>query len=85
MSTGGGRGRGVGWELLTNFQLLILSPNLLKSKFPYVHWGVGVVGGGGGGVGRFGYQLPTFDPESKSAKTQISLCPWGGVWWVVGD
>ena len=32
-------------------------------------------GGGGGGVWT---QLPTFDPESKSAKIQNSLCQWEG-------
>ena len=51
----------------TNFQLLILSLNLPKTKFPYVHYG----GVGGGGVHD---QLWTFDPESKSAKNWNSLC-----------
>ena len=58
------RGGGFG----TNFQLLMLSLNLLKSKIPYVS---------GGGVGVWN-QLPTFDPESKSAKIHKSLCKWGG-------
>ena len=39
----------------TNFQLLMLSPNLIKSKIP-------MSGRGGGG------QFPTFDAESKFAK-----------------
>ena len=55
--------------LATNFQVLILSPNLLKTKFPNVCWGEG--GGGGGGW------WPTFCPESKSTKNQIALCPLG--------
>ena len=38
----------------TNFQLLMLSPNLLKSKVP-IFWGWGL------GVG--GNQFPTFDAE----------------------
>ena len=54
---GGGRGEGV---LGTNFQLLMLSPSLLKPKGPIM---VLVVGGGWG----VGNQLPTFDAESKSA------------------
>ena len=65
MSAGGGGGGGVSG---TNFQLLILSLNLLKSKIPCVSWG-------GGGVRN---QLPTFDPESKSPKIQNSLCQLGG-------
>ena len=62
MSVGreGGGGSGI------NFQLLIPSLNLLKSKIPYVS------GEGGGGLD------PTFDPESKSAKIQKSLCQPGG-------
>ena len=55
------------------FQLLMLSPNLLKSNIPYVQWG----GGGrrvGGGVG-CKVDFPTFDAESKSAKIPNSLCP----------
>ena len=44
------------------FQLLMLSPNLLKSQSP-----VGV----GGGL--HDSQLPTFDDESKSAKIPKSL------------
>ena len=41
----------------TNFILLMLSPNLLKSKVPIFR--------GGRGVG--GNQFPTFDAESKFA------------------
>ena len=59
-----------GGRLVTaKFQLLMLSPNLLKFQIPYVH-------GGGGGVGDG--QLPTFDAESKSAKISNSLCGGGG-------
>ena len=47
-------------EGVTNFQFLMLSPNLLKTKFYYVQWGLG------GGVSSD--QLPTFDAECKSAK-----------------
>ena len=42
---------------------------MLKTKFPYVCRG-------GGGVSD---QLPTFDPESKSAKNQLFLCLLGPV------
>ena len=62
---GGGRGgevRGVGG---TNFQLLMLSSNLLKSKIP-------VTGEGGGG---WWNQLSTFDAELKFAKIQ-NPCDW---------
>ena len=51
---------GVG-GLSTNFQFLMLSPNLLRSQIPCME--------GGGEVGD---QLPTFDDESKSAKIQNS-------------
>ena len=67
MLGGGGGGRGSE----TNFELLILSLNLLKTKFPYVHFERGGIQD----------QLPTFDPESKSAlKTKFSyVClGWGG-------
>ena len=46
---------------LTNFQLLMPSPNLLKSPNS-------LYGGAGGGVGD---QLPTFNAESRSAQFQI--------------
>ena len=47
---------------MANFQLSMVSPNLLKSQ--------SLVGGGGGGGGEGVHdgQLPTFDAESKSAK-----------------
>ena len=48
--------------MMANFQLLILSSNLLKFQY-----------GGVGGV--HDGQLPTFDAESKSAKIPIQ---WGG-------
>ena len=61
----GGIGWGGGGYWETNFKLLILSPNLLKTKFLYVQWG---------GVGwSLGDKLPTFDAESKSVKNQIFL------------
>ena len=47
------------------FQLLMLSPNLLKSQSPL-----------GGGV--HDGQLPTFDAESKSAKIPKSIHGVGG-------
>ena len=65
---GGGGGGGGGW-MTANFQLLMLSPNLLKSQSPFM-----VVGGGGVCDG----QLPTFDAESKSAKIPKSLYGGGG-------
>ena len=52
---------------MTNFQLLMLSPNLLKSQSP-------ITVGGGGGVSD--NQFPTFDAESKSA--QIPKSHYGG-------
>ena len=55
---------GGGGLVTTNFQLLMLSPNLLKSQIPY----------GGGGV-MTNFQL---DAESKSAKIPNSLYGWGG-------
>ena len=54
---------------MTNFQLLIFSPNLLKTQIPYT-----VLEGGWG----LGIQLSTFDAESKSAKTPNSLYGGGG-------
>ena len=52
--------------LVTYLQLLMLSTNLLKSPIPKsLYSGIG------------GYQLPTFDAESKSAKIQ-SLFKVGG-------
>ena len=62
----GGSG-GVGL-VMTNFQLLMLCPNMLKSQIPYM-----VRGGGGGNK--------LFDAESKSAKIPNSLYgggEWGG-------
>ena len=64
MGGGGGRG-GVGG---TNFQLLILSSNLLKSK---IHMS-GREEGRGGGRGDWWNQLSTFDAEFKFAKIQNS-------------
>ena len=59
-------GRVGGGFMTVNFQLLMLSPNQLKSNIPYAP------GKGRGGV--HDGQLPTFDAESKSAKIQNSLC-----------
>ena len=68
---GGGGGRGVAG---TNYQLLMLSSNLLKSKTP-------MYGGGGRGWGWWN-QLSTFDAEFKFAKIQNSYVQWGGGgWW----
>ena len=53
--------------MTANFQLLMLSPNLLKSQSPFMV---------GGGV--HDGQLPTFDAESKSAKIPKSLYGGGG-------
>ena len=63
---GGGKGGGV---VGTNFQLLMLSSNLLKSK-------ISMSGGWGGD---WWNQLSTFDAEFKFAKIQNSH-----VWWVGG-
>ena len=62
-------GGGVGG---TNFQFLMLSSNLLKSKIP-------MSGMGGGGFG-WCAQLSTFDAEFKFAKIQISYVRGGGGW-----
>ena len=67
MSSGGGGGAG-GGRVVPNFQILMLSPNLLKTKFPYV-WCV--CRGGGGGCS--GDQLATFNAKSKSAKILYTL------------
>ena len=54
-----------------NFQLLMLSPNLLKSQIPFmVGWGRG--------PGWAGIQLSTFDAESQSAKISNSFYGGGG-------
>ena len=55
----------------TNFQLLMLSSNLLKSKIPISR---------GGGRGWWN-QLSTFDAEFKFAKIQNSDFQGGGGWW----
>ena len=52
----------------TNFQLLMPSSNLLKSKIPMLRVG-GRVGGN---------QFPTFDAEFKFAKIQNSHVEGGG-------
>ena len=68
----GGGGGGVGGLVETNFQLLMLSSNLLKSKIPMLREGGG------------GNQFPTFDAEFKFAKIQNSHVRWGlggGDWW----
>ena len=63
---------GAGGLVMTNFQHLMLGPNLLKSQSPIT------VGAGGGG-GRAGYnQFPTSDAESKSAKILKSHYSGGG-------
>ena len=59
----------------TNFQLLMLSSNLLKSK---IHMSDGGGGGGGGGGGACGNQFPTFDAEFKFTKIQNSHVGGGG-------
>ena len=66
-------GGGGGGLVETNFQLLMLSSNLLKSKIPMLR-----VGGGGGACGN---QFPTFDPEFKFPKIQNSHVEGG---WVGG-
>ena len=57
----------------TNFQLLMPSPNLLKSTVPIFR-----NGGGGGSGGAHGSQFPTFDAESKFAKIHSSHLGGGG-------
>ena len=54
----------------TNFQLLMLSSNLLKSNIPMFR-------AQGGGVGAHGNQFPTFDAEFKFAKIQNSYVKGG--------
>ena len=58
--------------MTANFQLLMLSPNLLKFQ-------KSLYGGHRRGRGVHDCQLPTFDAESESAKIPKSLCTqWGG-------
>ena len=54
-----------------HYQVLMPSPNLLKSQILYTVEGGG--GGGGGGGGEHGTQHLTFDAESKSAKIRKSF------------
>ena len=54
----------------TNFQLLMLSSNLLKSKIPI---------SGRGGRGEWSNQLSTFDAEFKFAEIQNSILGGGGL------
>ena len=69
---GGGFG---GRFVETNFQLLMLSSNLLKAKIPM----------SGGGRGVCGNQFPTFDAEFKFSKIQNSYVQWGGGGWGGGS
>ena len=71
--SGGGGGGGRGRCMMANFQLLMLSPNLLKSQSPFT-----VGGGGGWGWEVHDGQLLTLDAESKSAKIPKSLCTRAG-------
>ena len=57
---------GEGGLVETNFQLLMLGSNFLKSKNPMFSVCVGEGGGGGN-------QFQTFDAESKFAKNFISF------------
>ena len=61
-------GGGGGGFVETNFQLLMLSPNLLKSQISICMWRGGVRGS----------QFPTFDGESKFAKIPNSHVQVGG-------
>ena len=56
-------GGGVGG---TNFQLLMVSPNLLKSKIPMSSWG------GGGVVGGTSFQLLMLSPNLLKSKIPMS-------------
>ena len=64
---GGGGGGREGGCVMANFQLLMLSPNLLKSQSPFMV-----------GAGVHDDQLPTVDAESKSAKIPKFLYSGGG-------
>ena len=65
------RGEG-GGSVETNFQLLMLSSNLLKSQIPMSRVGGREVSGN---------QFPTFDAEFKFAKIQNShVQGWGEGW-----
>ena len=63
-----GGGGGVGG---TNFQLLMLSSNLLKSKIP--------MSGAGGGVGGSNFQLLML--SSNLLKSKIPMSGGRGGWW----
>ena len=65
-------GEGVGG---TNFQLLMLSSNLLKSKNSYVQGGGG---GGGSGVGGTNFQFLMLSSNLLKSKILMSGSGWGG-------
>ena len=61
---------GGGGSVETNFQISMLSSNLLRSKIPMFRWGP-----------VSGNQFPTFDAEFKFAKIQNSHVQVGGSQW----
>ena len=64
-----GRQGGGGGFMMANFQLLMLSPNLLKSQTAYAPWGEG-------GFMMANFQLLMLSPTLL--KSQIAYAPWGG-------
>ena len=74
-SSHGGGGGGGSWKPISNFQLLMLSSNLLKSKIP-------MSGGGGGGVGGTNFQLLMLSSNLLKSKIPMSGGGGGGGgWW----
>ena len=65
MKCNGGRGLG------TNFQLLMLSPYLLKSQIPFMVWGLG------GGVLGTNFQLLVLGPNLLKSQIPFTI-GWGG-------
>ena len=74
---GGRRGGLVGWLVETNFQLLMLSSNLLKSKITMLRGGWF----GGGGLVKTNFQLLML--SSNLLKSKIPMLRLGG-WGRVG-
>ena len=72
------RGEGGRGLVETNFQLLMLSLNLLKSKFPIFRGGGGGGGGVGGGLVETNFQVLILSPNLLKSKNSHVWCGGGG-------